>query len=144
MRVIKTIFLLAGISGILLTAPAFFLEQWAGGFNPPPVNHPEYYYGLVGIVLVFQLFYLLIATDPVCYRPVMLLGALGKGWFAVTVVVLVVMGRTAPFWLGFVAFDGTWVVVFLIAFARTPAERSASIPVEQARTEKSHQLVADR
>ena len=73
----------------------------------------------------------------------MLLGALGKGWFAVTVVVLVVMGRTAPFWLSFVAFDGTWVVVFLIAFARTPAEKPASIPIEQTLTEKSHQLLAD-
>jgi hypothetical protein len=116
-RFTKSVFLLAGISGVLLMAPAFFLERWAGEFDPPTVNHPEYYYGLIGVVLVFQFFYLLIATDPIRYRPVMVLGALGKGTFAATVVVLYVAGRVAPLWLGFVAFDGTWVVLFLVARA---------------------------
>jgi hypothetical protein len=34
---------------------------------------------------------------------------------------LFIVGRVAALWLGFVAFDSTWVVLFLIAYTRTPA-----------------------
>src|SRR5258708_968085 len=71
MHFAKRVFLLAGAAGILLVAPGYFLERWAGGFDPPAVNHPEFYYGFVGIVLVFQFLYLLIAPDPSRFRPVM-------------------------------------------------------------------------
>jgi hypothetical protein len=127
MRFVKSVFLLAGVSGVLLVVPAFFLERWAADFDPPAVNHPEYFYGFAAVVLVYQLFYLLIATDPVRYRPVMLLGALGKASFAAAVVALYLAGRVAPLWLGFVAFDATWVVLFLVAYARTPGYQAPSV-----------------
>jgi hypothetical protein len=118
MRFAKTVFLLAGASGVLLATPAYFLEGWAEVHDPPALSHPVHYYGLVGVVLVFQFFYLLVATDPLRYRPVMLLGALGKATFAVTVFVLFGIGRVSALWLGFAAFDSIWVILFLIAYAR--------------------------
>jgi hypothetical protein len=116
----KRVFLLAGVMGIILVAPAYFMEPWSEKIDPPHFNHPEHYYGMIGVVLVFQFLYLIIATDPVRYRPLMLLGALGKGTFAVSVFVLFAAGRVAPLWLGLATFDSTWVVLFLIAYARLP------------------------
>jgi hypothetical protein len=65
--------------------------------------------------------YALIGTDPARYRPMMLLAALAKGGFVITLAVLFAVGRINPLWLGFMAFDGTFAVLFLVAYARTPA-----------------------
>ena len=112
--------MLAGLSGLLLVAPPFFLEGWAGEFDPPLVNHPEYYYGFLAVTLPWQLAYLLIATDPGRFRPVILLGLLGKASFAVTLLTLFALGRASARWLGFAAFDAAWAVLFVIAYLRIP------------------------
>jgi hypothetical protein len=120
-RFARWLFLVAGVLGVLLVAPNYFLETWAGEFDPPSINHPELFYGFVGVVLAWQLMYLLIASDPVRYRPPMLLGAFGKASFAVALLLLFAKGRVSPHWLGFVAFDGTLSILFVVAYLRVPA-----------------------
>jgi hypothetical protein len=129
MRFAKTVFLLAGASGVLLVAPAYFLEGWAGEFDPPPINHREYYYGLVGAVLVWQFAYLLIASDPIRFRPVMLLGATGKASVALAVGVLYLVGPVppAPLWLGLSSMDAVLALLFVVAYRWTPGGQSPSI-----------------
>jgi hypothetical protein len=116
MRFAKWVFLLAGVSGILVAVPPYFLEGWSAQFDPPPINHPEYYYGFLGVVLAFQFLYLLIASNPTRFRPMMLVGVVGKGSFVVTVVALYVQQRVSPWWLGFAAFDATCLVLFVVAY----------------------------
>jgi mannose-6-phosphate isomerase-like protein (cupin superfamily) len=129
MRFAKSVFLLAGIAGTILVAPVYFLEHWAGEIDPPAINQPQFFYGFVGIVLVWQFVYLLIASNPMRFRPLMLLGALGKGSFAVAIVVLYAAGRVAPLWLTFVVFDGSLAVLFVVAHARlSAAPRTAKLP----------------
>ena len=77
----QRLFLAAGIFGLVMLPPMYFLEDFYGRQVPPPIEHPELYYGFVGITLAWQLMYLLIAWDPRRYRPVMLVGAFGKGSF---------------------------------------------------------------
>ena len=122
MRFAKWVFLLAGVSGFLLVVPPYFLEGWAGKFDPPPTNHPEYYYGFLGVVLACQFLYLLIASNPPRFRPVMLVGVLAKGSWVVAVAALYALGRVSPRWLGFAVFDTTWLVLFVIAYLRTAKE----------------------
>jgi mannose-6-phosphate isomerase-like protein (cupin superfamily) len=129
MRFAKIVFLMAGSAGTLLVAPAFFLERWAGEIDPPAVNQAVYFYGFIAVVLVFQFFYLLIATNPIRYRLVMLLGCLGKGSFAITAIALYMAQRAAPLWLGLAAFDATWIVLFLIAFFRLSSGSSPATPL---------------
>jgi len=100
-------------------APAYFLEELTATMNPPAVEHPEFYYGFVGVVLVWQFVYLLIGSDPVRFRPVMLLAALAKASFVGTLLILFALERIRLPWLGFAAFDGTFVILFLMAYART-------------------------
>jgi hypothetical protein len=121
MRFSKWLFLVAGGAGVLLVAPQYFQEGWAGAFDPPAINHPEYFYGFIGAVLAWQLMYLLVGSDPVRYRPAMLLCALAKGSFAITILLLLAKGRVSPFWLGFVAFDWTLSILFVVAYLRLPA-----------------------
>ncbi len=67
----RWVFLLAGIVGLLEVTPLFFMEKMIGIRQPPPITHPEFYYGFVVIVLVWQIAFLIIARDPVRYVPLM-------------------------------------------------------------------------
>src|SRR4051812_247151 len=120
MRFARWVFLMAGVSGILLVVPAYFLERQAGEDDPPPINHPEYYYGFFGVTLAWQLLFLVIASDPVRYRRAMLPAMLEKASFAVAIPVLHAAGRVAGVWVGFASMDATWLVLFLVAYLRTP------------------------
>ena len=120
MRFVKWVFLLAGVSGILLAVPPYFLERQIGADYPPPITHPEYYYGFLGVTLAWQVMFLVIASDPVRYRRAMLPAMLEKASFAVAIPLLYAAGRVAAVWVGFAAMDATWLVLFVAAYLRTP------------------------
>jgi hypothetical protein len=125
MRFAKWVFLLAGVSGVLMVAPLYLLEGRMGEDYPPPINHPECYYGFVGVTLAWQIMFLVIASDPVRYRTAMLPAMLEKASFAVAVPVLYALGRVAATWVGFAAMDATWLVLFVVAYLRTPLDGEA-------------------
>jgi hypothetical protein len=122
MRFAKWVFLLAGVSGLLLVLPPYFLERRTGEDYPPPITHPEYYYGFFGVTLAWQFLFLVIASDPVRYRRAMLPGMLEKASFAVAIPILYAVGRVAGVWVGFAAMDAIWLVLFVVAYLRTAKE----------------------
>jgi hypothetical protein len=69
-------------------APQFFLEAQIGRDYPPPITHPEHFYGFVGVALAWQFVFLLIGRDPARYRPLMPIAVLEKLAFGVPAVVL--------------------------------------------------------
>jgi hypothetical protein len=119
MRFAKRVFLIAGIYGVLLIAPMYFLEGRIAEDSPPAITHPEYYYGFVGCALAWQLTYLLISTDPLRFRPVMLMGALAKGDFLITVGILYAQGRAPGMVAALASVDGLFAVLFIAAWLRT-------------------------
>ena len=122
MRFARWVFLLSGVTGILVVTPPYFLERQTGEDYPPPITHPEYYYGFFGVTLAWQVMFLVIASDPVRYRKAMLPAMLEKASFAVAISLLYAAGRVAGVWIGFAAMDATWLVLFVVAYLRTPRE----------------------
>jgi hypothetical protein len=122
MRFAKWIFLLAGVSGILMVVPPYFLERQTSEDQPPPITHPEYYYGFFGVTLAWQVMFLVIASDPIRYRRAMLPAMLEKASFAIAIPLLYAAGRVAGVWLGFASLDATWLVLFVAAWFKTPKE----------------------
>jgi hypothetical protein len=51
MKFARLTFLLAGIWGIVVLGPLYFLENFIGARHPPAITHPEYFYGFVGLGL---------------------------------------------------------------------------------------------
>jgi hypothetical protein len=94
MKLPNLIFLVAGIYGLALLLPMFFMEQYLTDNYPPAITHPEYFYGFVGAAAAWQLVYLLISTDPPRYRPVIVVAIIAKLAFAITAWVLFSQGRT--------------------------------------------------
>jgi len=72
MKFARIVFLIAGIYGILVLTPLYFLEQTIGRETPPPITHPEFFYGFVGVGLAWQIVFLIIARDPLRFRPMMI------------------------------------------------------------------------
>lgn len=109
------VFLLAGIYGIIVLAPQYLAESGMGQL-PEPIRSPEHFYGFVGLALVWQLVFLLIARDVKRYRPVMLLAVLEKLAFGVPVVILYARGRVAAAVLSFGLIDLVLGFLFVAAF----------------------------
>jgi hypothetical protein len=118
MRFARWVFLLAGVSGILMVAPLYFEERFFRDY-PPQINRPEFYYGFVGVCLAWQVLFLVIASDPARLRPAMLPAMLEKASFALAIPVLYALERVPVMWVGFAAMDGTWLVLFAVAYLRT-------------------------
>jgi hypothetical protein len=51
MKFAKFVFWAAGIWGVLVIAPLFFILDVIGRNDPPPVTHPGFYYGFVTVGL---------------------------------------------------------------------------------------------
>jgi hypothetical protein len=64
MRFAKIVFRIAGIYGFIVLLPQYFTEDKTGRDFPPPITHPEFYYGFIGLALTWQLLFILLSTDP--------------------------------------------------------------------------------
>lgn len=120
MNFAKWVFHLAGIYGLIVLAPNYFLERQIGLNDPPAITHPEYFYGFTGLAISWQVVFLLISRDPARYRPLMLLAAiLQKAPFGIAVPILFAQGRTSGAVLGFASVDIALGVLFAVAYWRT-------------------------
>jgi hypothetical protein len=115
----RRVFLVAGTYGILALLPQYFMEAQAGLDFPPPITHPEYFYGFIGVALAWQLAFLLIARDVRRYRLFMLPAVVEKLTWGFATIALFAQGRLAIFVLGFGLIDLLLAAFFLYAFYAT-------------------------
>jgi hypothetical protein len=85
MRIARWIFAVAGIYGLLVLLPLFFMESRINRDQPPPITHPDHFYGFVSVAVAFQFVFLVIASDPRRYRPLMLVSVVEKWPYAALV-----------------------------------------------------------
>jgi hypothetical protein len=118
--------LIAGIYGLLVLVPMYFLEERNGRDFPPAINHPEYYYGFIGVAVAWQVLFLILSTNPKRYRPMMLPAILEKLSFAVPAIVLLAQNRV-PFFIMVVAIpDLILGGLFALSFVKTRHDASAA------------------
>jgi hypothetical protein len=109
----------AGIYGLIVLFPLYFLEAKLAQDFPPPLTHPEHYYGFIGVALSWQVAFLLIATDVLCYRLFMLPAVLEKLTFGIPALVLYFQGRAPLMVAGAGTVDLILAVLFVGAFRAT-------------------------
>jgi hypothetical protein len=115
----RRVFLGAGIYGLVVLLPQYFLEQQIGRDYPPPITHPEHFYGFVGLAVVWQLAFLLIARDVVRYRPLMPLAVAEKAAFAIPTFMLFASGRVAAATTAVGGLDAVLGALLLAAYLAT-------------------------
>jgi hypothetical protein len=119
MKFAKYLFYVAGVWGILVITPLFFIFDKIGIKDPPPVTHPLFYYGFAGVTLAWQFVFLVIASNPVRFRPLMLVSILEKLGYFLPAVVLYLQHRVHPVDLLISCGDALLAVLFFVAYLKT-------------------------
>ncbi|HLL14412.1 MAG TPA: hypothetical protein VK388_05085 [Pyrinomonadaceae bacterium] len=127
MKFAKVLFLVAGIYGLLALMPQYVMEEYNGRNYPPPITHPEYYYGFIGVALAWQVLFLILARDPVRFRPMMIPAVLEKLSFGIAAVILYLQQRVTPIMLGFGLLDLTLAALFIVAYVKTASLRETKL-----------------
>lgn len=122
MKFARLVFLIAGVYGLIVLLPLYFLEQRTGRDFPPAITHPEYYYGFIGVGLAWQIAFLILSRDPSRYRAIMIPSILEKASYAIAGVVLFSQQRVSSFTLGTAIIDSVLGVLFVVAYLKTANE----------------------
>jgi hypothetical protein len=118
-KLARCIFLLAAAYGF------FVLTSWMF-ITPRMVGHarhqqPEIYYGFGSVGLAWQVVFVLIAADPVRYRPLMLLAAVFEKFFFSGILIVLMLRHIAGLhWIPAAAVDGVLGIGFVVAYLLTP------------------------
>lgn len=125
MKFARYTFLIAGIYGLLALLPQYFLIEKVGRDNPPAVTHSEYFYGFIGVAVAFQLVFLIIASDPVRYRLLMLASVVEKFSFAIPAAILFYVSGLSLEMFGAGMVDAILGILFFISYLKTPSASDA-------------------
>jgi hypothetical protein len=128
MRLAKTIFTIAGIWGVLVLTPLYFMAGELGRRYPPPFTHLDFYYGFVGVALAWQVAFLVIGRDPIRLRPMMVPAMLEKFGYVATLSTLYLRGELQAAQFAVAVPDFILGLLFVAAFAKTSGTAS---PIHQ-------------
>lgn len=123
MKFARIIFGTAAAYGLITLPPLYFLIERIGREAPPALTHREFYYGFLGLGILWQLVFILIARDPVRYRPIMPIAILEKLVYSAPVLILFSLGEVTSKILGPALVDPVFGILFVIAYARTHSTR---------------------
>ncbi|HEY7097778.1 MAG TPA: hypothetical protein VH437_13720 [Terriglobales bacterium] len=124
MRFARIVYLIAAFYGFISLIPLYFMLNRVGQEAPPAVTHPEFYYGFLGVTLLWQMVFLMMAKDPIRYRPLMPISILEKLVYAVPVLLLYSLGRVHPSIMRSSLPDLIFGLLFAIAYLRTTGYKS--------------------
>lgn len=118
----RRVFQIAGIYGLIVMLPQYFLENRIGHDEPPAITHPEFFYGFLGVGVAWQVAFLVISRDPQRYRLLIIPSIIEKFSFVFAVVPLFLQGRASTTVLGFSIIDLVLGCLFIESYRRTKPE----------------------
>jgi len=78
MKFSRFVFIAAGVWGVVVLAPLFFLVDISGRQYPAPGSYPQFFYGFLAVALAWQVAFFVIGSDPARFRPLMIPAILEK------------------------------------------------------------------
>jgi hypothetical protein len=117
----RRVFKGAGIYGLIVMLPQYLLEANVGLPLPRPLDHPEHFYGFLGVTIAWQLVFLRMATDVRRYRELMPLAVIEKLGFGLAAVALYAAHRIGGDILFFGMTDLMLATLFVASYRLTPA-----------------------
>jgi len=119
MRFAKFSFIGAGIWGIVVLVPLYWLVDVTGRPYSPPANHPQFFYGFLSVAMAWQIAFLVIGSNPLRFRPLMVPSIIEKLGHVTTVAVLYSKGRMPVVDAQAAIPDLLLGLLFIAAFATT-------------------------
>jgi hypothetical protein len=122
MRLAKVVFIGAGVWGVAVLTPLYFLVDLTGRRYAAPVDYPHFFYGFLSVALAWQFAFLVIGSNPARFRPLMIPGILEKLGHVGGVAVLHGQGRLTSADAAAAGPDLILAIMFIISLAVTRSE----------------------
>src|SRR5213083_2176477 len=119
MRFARVVFLVAGIWGIAVLTPLYFLVDLTGRQYGPPTDYPQFFYGFLSVAMAWQIAFLVIGSSPARFRPLMIPSMLEKFGHVTTLAVLYGRARISATDAQAAAPDLLLGILFIVAFVKT-------------------------
>ena len=89
----RVVFIGAAVWGIVVLTPFYWLIDLTGRQYPAPTEYPHFFYGFFSVAMAWQVAFLVIGTNPLRFRPMMVPAILEKFGYIATVTVLYATSR---------------------------------------------------
>ncbi len=126
MRFAKFTFVAAGMWGILVLTPLYWLVDITGRPYSPPTDYPQFFYGFLSVAMAWQIAFLVIGTNPARFKPLMIPGIFEKLGHVGGVVVLYANARISTSDAQAAIPDLLLAILFILAFAKTRVSSRAA------------------
>jgi len=128
----RVVFLAAGVWGLAVLPPLYFLVDVTGRHYAAPVDYPHFFYGFLSVALAWQFAFLVIGSNPARFRPLMIPGMLEEFGHVAGVVVLYGQGRLSAADATAAVPDALLGLLFVVAFVMTPSLDVLSVQARDA------------
>jgi hypothetical protein len=119
MRFARIVFVIAGLWGIVVLTPLYWLVDVTGRGYSPPADNPHFFYGFISVAMAWQIAFLVIGSEPLRFRPIMIPAVLEKFGHVVTLALLYGQARISAQDAQAAVPDLVLGILFIIAFATT-------------------------
>ncbi len=119
MKFARIIFTGAGIWGVTVLTPFYWLVDLTGRRYAPPVDYPQFFYGFMAVALAWQIAFLLIGSNPARFRALMIPAMIEKFGYVSTLFVLYGRSLITSIDLQPAIPDGILGILFVVAFIKT-------------------------
>lgn len=109
----RIVYTAAGVYGLFVMLPQYWMEIRIGRDTPPAITHAEYFYGFIGVAVAWQVAFLLIARAPELMRGLIPVTVVEKVAFGVPAIILYAQHRLDTTVLGFGIVDLVWAMLFM-------------------------------
>ena len=118
MRFARIVFVGAGVWGIVVLTPFYWLLDVTGRHYSPPTDYPQFFYGFFSVAMAWQIAFLVIGSNPARFRPLMIPGILEFS-YVITLGVLYGQARISATDAQAAVPDLLLGILFIVAFAKT-------------------------
>jgi len=127
MRFARVVFVGAGIWGVGVLMPFYWLVDVTGRSYSAPTEYPHFFYGFLSVAMAWQIAFLLIGSSPGRFRPLMIPSILEKFGYVGTLAVLYWNAHISATDAQAAVPDLVLAILFVVALVktRTPGRRDA-------------------
>ena len=115
----KYVFIAAGLWGVAVLTPLFFLVDITGRPYTAPTDYPHFFYGFLVVALAWQMAFFIIGSNPARFRPLMITGFIEKAGYIIGATVLHAQGRISAADASTAMPDALLLALFVVAFVKT-------------------------
>ena len=119
MKFARIVFTIAGIWGIVVLTPFYWLVDVTGRHYAPPADYPHFFYGFFAVALAWQIAFLIIGSNPLRFRALMIPAVIEKLGFVTTLLLLYGQARVPAIDAQAAVPDGLLGLLFIAAYFKT-------------------------